>query len=263
MGRVILIVLDGLRPDAVRHPVFEQLKAEGSWTDRALSLDPPITFPVHVSLFTGLLPSEHGFTDNTAPKEDCGFVTVPEIAFKKGLKTAWFADWEPFLHIVKREALSILEYTDPETLRHTALEDKIHAQIAWTERAAEVLRSHRADFLFFHYMLLDHMGHRYGWMSEPYLAAADLAGECVGILADALEPDDTFIVMSDHGGHGTDHFDPDDLRDMTVPLRCVGRGFSARTELMNVSLIDIAPTLAELMRLDGTFRGRSLINNRL
>lgn len=260
-GTVALVVIDGLRPEACRHPFFERMKNEGSWTYNAVSLDPPITYPVHVSLFTGLSPQEHGYTDNQAPSGDCGLKTLPVVAGARGLKTAWFADWEPFLHIVKPEDVAVFEYTDTEALRHVPQEEKIRAQIEWTRKAADVLRERKADLLFFHFMLLDHMGHRHGWMSEPYLAAADLAAECTAILRDALGPEDTLILLADHGGHDKDHFDPADPRDMTVPVWCAGRGFTSGTEMKNVSLLDIAPTVCDLLGLECEFSGNSLVND--
>lgn len=93
--RVILIVVDTLRGDhlgcaggPVDTPNLDALAARGVRFSTARS-HIPITGPSHSSIFTGLLPSEHGVLNNTQVLAEA-FDTLPEMAQKYGLQTAAF-----------------------------------------------------------------------------------------------------------------------------------------------------------------------------
>ncbi len=93
--RVILIVVDTLRGDylgcaggPVATPNLDALAARGVRFSQARS-HIPITGPSHSSLFTGLLPSEHGVLNNTQILAG-GFETLPEMAQANGMRTAAF-----------------------------------------------------------------------------------------------------------------------------------------------------------------------------
>ena len=71
--------------------------------------------------------------------------------------------------------------------------------------------------------------------------------DCMARLFEALKEGDQFILLSDHGGHEFDHFDENDPQDMTVPLLCAGSLFPRGKTLDDWSLLDIAPTVAQLL----------------
>ena len=54
------------------------------------------------------------------------------------------------------------------------------------------------------------------------------------------------IVMADHGGHDRSH-GSEMPEDMTVPFFFYGKDFEAGKELQDVSLLEIAPTIAKVM----------------
>src|SRR5437763_1437554 len=65
--RVVLISLDGLRPDAVtptNMPTVARLAKEGAATANAQTVLPSLTLPAHTSMLTGLVPDRHGITWN-------------------------------------------------------------------------------------------------------------------------------------------------------------------------------------------------------
>jgi predicted AlkP superfamily pyrophosphatase or phosphodiesterase len=65
---VVVLVIDGLRPDMIRAdimPNLERLKREGVWFANAHSVFPTVTRVNSASISTGTAPSEHGIVSNT------------------------------------------------------------------------------------------------------------------------------------------------------------------------------------------------------
>ena len=69
----------------------------------------------------------------------------------------------------------------------------------------------------------------------------------------------TVIVTADHGGHGRGH-GSDLPEDMTIPMVFHGPAFAAGKELHGVSILDIAPTIADIMGIPAAreWEGKSL-----
>ena len=66
-GLVIVLVVDGLRPDSVTPeimPHLHRLKTEGVWYKNAHSVFPTVTRVNATSISTGVLPSRHGIVSN-------------------------------------------------------------------------------------------------------------------------------------------------------------------------------------------------------
>lgn len=70
--RVVLVSIDGLRPDfyldPVAHgaelPAFRSLMREGVYAEAVEGVYPTVTYPSHTSIVTGALPSRHGILNN-------------------------------------------------------------------------------------------------------------------------------------------------------------------------------------------------------
>ena len=70
---VLMISIDGLRPDYVTHADEHQLKVptlrrfltEGTYADGVVGVFPTVTYPSHTTLVTGVWPAEHGILNNT------------------------------------------------------------------------------------------------------------------------------------------------------------------------------------------------------
>ena len=64
--RTVLIVVDGMRPDAIAAmPRVQKLLKNASYTMTATTVMPSVTLPCHMSLFHSVDPSRHGTTTNT------------------------------------------------------------------------------------------------------------------------------------------------------------------------------------------------------
>ena len=98
-------------------------------------------------------------------------------------------------------------------------------------------------------------------MSGEYLDAVGYTADAMARLYEALGPEDQFILLSDHGGHGFDHFDDTSAEDMTVPLFCAGSLFPKGEALESWSVLDIAPTVCKALDVEipAQFEGKSLI----
>jgi arylsulfatase A-like enzyme len=94
---LVFITIDTLRADrlgcyghtSISTPNLDRLAREGT-----MALDEsahaPLTRPSHVSMFTGLYPSQHGIRDNVSPSLDDGVPTLAEILRANGFETAAF-----------------------------------------------------------------------------------------------------------------------------------------------------------------------------
>lgn len=96
---VVLLVMDTTRADALScygsprktSPHIDQIAAEGTLYERAYA-NAPWTLPSHATMFTGLLPSQHGATGENMHLDD-RFVTLAEVLSKHGYRTfGWSAN---------------------------------------------------------------------------------------------------------------------------------------------------------------------------
>ena len=117
----------------------------------------------------------------------------------------------------------------------------------------------KPDFVFLYLVQTDAAGHNVGWMTQPYLARIRTALDCVRRMVEEFGHEYTVIVTADHGGHGDDHGTglPE---DMTIPQFYIGPRFTPGRVLQDVSILDTAPTVSDVMglRRPRAWEGRSL-----
>ncbi|MCZ7543581.1 MAG: alkaline phosphatase family protein [Anaerolineae bacterium] len=95
--KVILIILDGCRPDGIAQadtPHIDALRQVGAYTWAAQSVMPSISLPTHMSMFRGVPPERHGITENVYAPTAALYPSVVEVARQAGMHTAMFYDWE-------------------------------------------------------------------------------------------------------------------------------------------------------------------------
>lgn len=238
--RVVIVSIDGLRPDAVQQvnpPNLSALAKKGSSSWKAQTITPSNTLPSHISMLSGYPPSRHGVTwDDYLPAN--GTIRVPMVfvaARASGRRSALVAGKEKF-----------------NTLRDTREMDVFvggtRADADVTEQAVAQLFA-GVDLLFVHLPDVDLSGHASSWMSAAYrdnVARADVA---LGRIMAALPENTTLIVTADHGGHGTGHGTTDPL-DMTIPWIIAGPRIRQDYAIAApVSTMDTAATAAFLLGL--------------
>jgi predicted AlkP superfamily pyrophosphatase or phosphodiesterase len=218
---VLLISIDGARPDGLRAAEIAPILQEASYSLTAQTTVPPITAPSHMSMVSGVGPEKHGVRDNEwRPGRPHPTVpTIFSVAKQAGLRTALFTQ-KPYVPVVANP-----RYMDRVELVRwrpaTLTSDLIDA-------AGAYVRSARPHVALVHISEPDVAGHAEGWMSFGYLQALRRAVTGVGtlrqVLRDAgMEERALVIVTADHGGIGRDHVAvvPEVL---TIPWIALGRG---------------------------------------
>ena len=240
-GRVAIISIDGLRPDAILQtgaPNILALAGRGSYSWRAQTILPSNTLPSHISMLTGYTPEDHGVTwDDYAPARGHIMVqTIFGIARAKGLRTGMVVGKEKFAHFRDTGAC--------DTWVLSALGDD---DVASRVGAATLIRP---DLLFVHLPDVDLVGHGSKWMSEAYLAAVRRADAAVGRIVAALPADTTIILTADHGGRPEGH-GSDSTLDTTIPWIVAGPSTARGHQLTaGVRTVDTAATAAFVLGVE-------------
>ena len=242
--KVILILVDGMRPDGMMgcgNPYAERLLSESTYSLSAKTVIPSVTLPCHMSLFHSVDPDRHGVTTNTY---------VPQVRPIRGMfdqfnlygkKCAFFYTWEELRDLARPDCLYYSlcinqhKYSDTDT--------KI------TEKAIEYINAESPDFLFLYLGETDEVGgHSAGWMSDTYMGSVSKALSCVERLKGAISDEYTLILLADHGGHDRTH-GTEMPEDMTIPMVFSGRRFAKGREVSDLSIKDVAATVASLLEV--------------
>ena len=246
---VIVISVDGLRPDAIERfkaRTMTRLLREGSGTLTAQTILPSKTLPSHTSMLTGEDVDEHGIAWNTNETHDHGHVDVPTVfglARARGFQTAAFFSKGKFNHL---EVPGSLDYSQAPDGNGKWSADRTASDV---ER---YLATARPNLLFVHFGEPDFAGHVWGWMSWFYgrgVKKADAGVARVLAAADrAFGPGAyTVVLTSDHGGHGRNHGSKDP-RDTTIPWITWGKGVQGGTMVADaVRTMDTAGTALWLL----------------
>ena len=256
MSKVILVSIDGMRPDGVLqcgHPFVQKMMEIGSYALDAQTVFPSVTLPCHMSMFHSVPPQRHGITTNIYTPPVRPINGLFEQVQAAGKSTAMYYGWEPLKDISRPGSLVHASYIHSYADEHT---DGILAR-----RAMDCIGKYRPDFVFLYMVETDEKGgHDSGWMTPTYLQYIHDAIENVKTVWEAYGDEYTILVTADHGGHDRGH-GSDLPEDMTIPQFYLGNEFEAGKALSGVSLLDLAPTAAKLLQVDipREWEGNSLI----
>ncbi len=266
---VILISIDGLRPDAISilgtgsAPSFFRLRREGVFTDNArTAVTQTHTLPNHTGMITGRLvdgPDGHGWTWNKDPKigdnlhrnKGDYLHSMFSVAHDHGLRTGLFASKTKF---------SLFEYSwgsrlgEPDIIGEDNGRGKIDVYHMKTrsetmvEDLLDVLEEKEPfDLLMVHIRNPDTAGHGFKWKTSIpsiYMKAVKKSDELLGEIFEKLElpqwKDRTFlIVTADHGGPlgMKEHGDSSNVENYTVPFYVWGPGIPAGLDLYELNAV--------------------------
>lgn len=232
--RLVLISIDGLRPDALSvtaAPNMRGIAGRGAYSWSARTTVPSNTLPSHVSMLSGYEPAVHRITwDDYLPQR--GSITVATLftaTRNAGQRSVMIAGKEKFNHF--RDTGRIDSY-----VLVTGGDDAVANE-------AIVQAGTGVDLMFVHFPNVDLMGHARGWMSASYLAQVSATDAAVGRLLGALSPQTTVILSADHGGHGLGHGTNDPL-DMTIPWLIAGPRIAPGLLSVRLVTTDTAATAA-------------------
>jgi len=243
-SRVLILSIDGLRPDAIfaaPMPNLIALMQNSAYTLNAQTVYPSVTLISHASMLAGVCPSKHGVDWNDyIPSRGYAIGTdIFDLAHAAGLQTVMHVGKEKLRQITEPSSLDIFTYVNDR--------DLVVAQ--------RLIDDFPQDFglLFVHFPLVDGMGHEYGWMSPQQLSVAFRADEALGNLLAELDArglrDETLIIITaDHGGHNTTH-GSSMPEDMTIPWIASGPFIQPKVLTTQVHTMDTAATAAFMLGL--------------
>lgn len=241
MNKVQLILVDGMRPDALaacRNPYVAQLLENSLYTLRARTVMPSVTLPCHMSLFHSVDPARHGITTNTFMPQVRPISGICE-QLKDTKKCGFFYNWEELKDLAQPGSLAVSAFFSGHTFGYE------QANRLVTEASIRETAAHDLDFTFTYLGWTDEAGHAQGWMGEEYMRSLDESFACIQRLIEAAPADCVTLITADHGGHDRTHGTPMD-EDMYIPVLLHGQGL--RGEIAReVSIKDIAPTVVQLL----------------
>jgi hypothetical protein len=243
-GRVVLVVVDGLRLDtSERMSGLNTLRSRGAafvaWTG-----EPSLSFPGWTALVSGTYPEISGVTTNWYE----GPVRVDTLfaaARRAGLSSAVAGSpgWAKLFGRTIDEQILVGDPTGDVPVEPLY---RVDAEVF--DGAADILKRAQAQLVLVHFPGVDLVGHRFGGASPEYAESARRVDDHLRALLDFLDlTRDAFIVTSDHGhldagGHGG--WEPVVKR---TPLVLSGRGIKPASSPAEVRQVDIAPTVATLL----------------
>ena len=272
---VILITIDTLRSDhlpaygytKITTPAIDQFRADSILYEHAYS-HCPLTLVSHASIFTGLLPAEHGVRDNIGYTLNPKVQTIAEVMKSKGYATGGAVS-----AIVLRSETGIKRGFD---FWDDAIDlDPNFLSLGRAQRSGDETREiadkwitgHKSQpFFFFFHIYEPHSPY------EPtYDADIQMADAIMGRFFDSLKQEGLYdkaaiILLSDHGEglgeHGEDEHGILLYREaLQVPLmvklphsRDHGKSVSTPVELL-----DVFPTITEALGLQEKSEGTSLM----
>ena len=242
MNKVILISIDGMRPDgflACGHPFAQKLMQLSAYDLAAQTVFPSVTLPAHMSIFHSVPPERHGITTNIYIPFARPLNGLFEQIAQAGGISAMYYGWEPLRDVSRPASLKYAGFINAymEESTDTLLTDQALARI---DRS-------RPDFVFLYMVETDEKGgHDCGWMTQGYLDRVSCALGNVQRVWEAWGDEYTIVVTADHGGHDRSH-GTTMPEDMTVPIFFMGKRFEAGRKLSGVRTLDIAPTIADVM----------------
>lgn len=242
MKKVVLVSIDGMRPDgylACGSCFTRRLMELGSYTLTGRTVFPSVTLPCHMSLFHSVPPDRHGIMTNEYVPMVRPLNGLFEQIRAGGGVSAMYYGWEPLRDVSRPESLTFSGYVNAYVQEGT---DGL-----LTDMAIDRMKRSKPDFVFLYMVETDEKGgHDNGWMTPAYLHYVQSAVDNVRRVYEAVGDEYTIIVTADHGGHDRTHgFDIPE--DMTIPMFFIGEGFEPGADLGEIGIMDIAPTIADIM----------------
>jgi len=253
--KVLLILVDGMRPDALADlPIAQKVLKKSAYNLNAQTVFPSVTLPCHMSLFYSVPPERHGTTNNDFTPWVRPMDGLMETLRAKEKKCAMFYDWWALRNVARPNATSYCHFASGMKLgRYESCEMN-------TAAALTFLPKYHTDFAFLYYGVPDHMGHEHGWMGEEYMKSVRFCWDQIDQVLEALGDEYTVIITADHGGHARTH-GTTMPEDMIIPLMILGKDIQPGEAFADANLMDIAPTVAKLLGVDPNpeWEGKSLL----
>jgi len=241
--KVLLILVDGMRPDALPGVAeAEEMRRLSAFAPAARTVFPSVTLPCHMSLFHSVDPDRHGITTNTYMPQVRPIQGLCERIHAAEKSASFFFNWEELRDLSRPGSLREAVFVSGHEFGWEEANRRV------TDAAVRAVSEGKTDFIFLYLGWVDEAGHASGWMGEEYMNAVRSSWRDIARTVAAIPGDEEWsvIVTADHGGHARGHGTklPE---DMTIPIFFRGKNFAPGTLLEDVSIKDIAPTAAALL----------------
>lgn len=225
VDRVVLVSIDGLRPDAIEAADAKTLKsliAGGVSADHAETIRPSLTLPSHTSMLTGLDFRRHGVVWNNYRPGHIAHPTIFHAAKEAGLSTAALFSKDKFHYLCDPGVVGWIhgppppqgpqrkeDYTDPAFAEKLKAAERAASRVPFkpspepmpkptpkqVRTSADALAAAFAKewpgrgpgFTFVHLREPDSAGHKRGWMSPAYLEAVRESDRALGLILSAID----------------------------------------------------------------------------
>ena len=213
---LVLVSIDGFRWDYLDWPQATNMRsiaAEGSRVTKLRTVYPSKTFPGHLSIATGLHPTQHGVIDNyfcRSDRTDC-------YSMGKGRKDPSWLAGIPLWTLVEQQGGRASTFFWPESDASFAdrrptdyrpydgrvpHRERVQQAIDWLALPAE----QRPDLITLYFSVVDSTGHTYGPAAPATLSAIIEVDRQISLLWQAIElintqqeADINLMLVSDHG----------------------------------------------------------------
>ena len=277
-SNLLLVTIDTLRADRLgsygyaraRTPVLDQMAREGIRFERAFS-PVPLTLPAHASILTGTYPPYHGLRDNSGYVLSAQQTTLAETLKQAGYATAAFVGAfvldskfglsQGFDHYYDDFDLSQYENISPGYIQRTG--DQVVSQaVRWLDNNLQ-----SPFFVWVHlydphdlYTPPEPYASRHP--GRPYDGEIEFTDANVGTLLDWMKKNGVYedtlvVVVGDHGESLGEHqedkhglFIYNATLHVPLILRLPQGRRAGQTIAENVSIIDLFPTIMQILRVD-------------
>jgi predicted AlkP superfamily pyrophosphatase or phosphodiesterase len=242
----VLVVLDGLRPDAIPRfglPHLAALAQRSAYTMLGRTVSPSVTACAMASLLTGAAPERHGLQSDRfqMPKSRGTLDPLPRVLAAQGMQSSAFLAAMPLLFtgIAKRFATRL--GLGVARFRGRGCDEILAA-------ARSALRDQKDGLILQHWPDADRAGHAHGWMSQEYADATWRLDATMGLLVrelDLTQPGTLLIALADHGGGGAvaTHHNSAHPLDTTIPIFLAGGSVRRGEMAPGASLLDVPATV--------------------
>jgi len=237
-GPVLLVSVDGLaaswlnaKAEGLQIPNLRRLMREGTYAAGATSVMPPVTFPAHTTIVTGVHPACHGIANNRKfSPESAGnqffwsaadikaptLFAAAHLAGKKAAAVTWpvtadapiellLPDFHPLDNLDKVFAMLDGKSGPPGAFQDLPLpRHLVNMSDDLRVKVAQRFLEERPDLLAVHLLDFDAVQHGWGRNSEQAAQSLELADANLGHLLQKLQDtgrwdQTTVFVVSDHG----------------------------------------------------------------
>ncbi len=180
ISRVILVVIDGLRADAIHLfplPNLAALAEYGAYSFNARTVTPSVTAAAMTSLLTGVAPHMHGLTSDRfgMPRPRVPLTPVTQLLRGAGMPSSTFLAELPRAYRGLAERIARALAVDHASFRGQNASDVLRA-------ADASLTTQRRGFIRLHWPDADRAGHAHGWSSNAYAHVARQLANALGAL---------------------------------------------------------------------------------